>query len=147
MVQIAAAIIINKQGQVLIGQRRSAPDDSCAGLWEFPGGKIEHGESQMQCLSRECWEEVGLAVRVGGHYETVRHVYPERTVEVSFWLAQVEQGIAYTFVHDALKWVEPRELEDYAFCPANAAVIKRLAAESPEKLSQMANAESSPEEK
>lgn len=147
MVQIAAAIIINKEGQVLIGQRRSAPDDSCAGLWEFPGGKVEAGESQMQCLSRECWEEVGLAIRVGGHYETVRHVYPERTVEVDFWLAQVEQGIAYAFVHEALKWVKPRELEEYAFCPANAVVIKRLAAEPAEKLSQMAYAERPLEEK
>ena len=130
IVQVAAAIIKDKAGRILIGRRKQAPNDSCAGLWEFPGGKVEAGESQAQCLVRECQEELGLKITVGERYASVRHTYPERTVEVSFWLALASGSEVITKVHAELRWIWPQELGEYAFCPANADVIARLLAET-----------------
>lgn len=129
IVQVAVAIIRDGAGRILIGRRPSRPGDSCAGLWEFPGGKLEAGESEAQCLVRECWEEVALQIQVGQRYETVQHTYPERTVKVSFWLATAEGGEPKTKVHTELRWVQQGDLGRYAFCPANAEVIARLQAE------------------
>lgn len=130
IVQVAAAIIKDKTGRILIGRRKQAPGDSCAGLWEFPGGKVEDGESQVQCLVRECQEELGLKIAVGERYASVRHTYPERTVEVSFWLAFAKSSEAKAQVHTELRWIWSRELGEYAFCPANADVVARLQAET-----------------
>ena len=85
IIQVAAAIIQDKEGRILIGQRSAAPSDSCGGLWEFPGGKVEAGESQIQCLVRECWEELALPIQVGELYERVCHTYPERPVWWRGW--------------------------------------------------------------
>lgn len=126
IVQVAVAIIRDGAGRILIGRRPNRPGDSCAGLWEFPGGKLEAGESEVQCLVRECWEEVALQIKVGQRYETVQHTYPERTVKVSFWLATAEGGEPKTKVHAELRWVRQADLGRYAFCPANAEVIVRL---------------------
>ena len=130
IIQVAAAIIQDKEGRILIGQRSAAPSDSWGGLWEFPGGKVEAGESQIQCLVRECWEELALPIQVGELYERVCHTYPERTVEVSFWRALAENSEAKAQVHTALRWVSPQELGAYTFCPANAGVVARLEAET-----------------
>ena len=129
-IQIAAAILQDEQGRVLLGRRPQRPQDSCAGLWEFPGGKIEAGESQSQCLERECWEELNVQVRLVRLYDTVHHIYPEHRVQVYFWLGKIETGEAKALEHDELRWVGQRDLADYAFCPANAAIVQRLAAEA-----------------
>lgn len=130
IVQVAAAIIGDRAGRILIGRRKQTPGDSCAGLWEFPGGKVEAGESQAQCLLRECWEETALQIKVGERYASVCHTYPERTVAISFWLAYAEGGQATAQVHAELRWIWPQELGAYPFCPANADVVARLLAES-----------------
>ncbi len=76
MKQIAAAVF-RRAGKVLLCRRPEKPGDSCAGLWEFPGGKREPGESLEQCLIRECREELGIEVRPVGIRERLTHTYPE----------------------------------------------------------------------
>lgn len=129
MIQIAAAILQNNKGQLLIGRR--GPGGSCAFLWEFPGGKQEPGETLEACAKRECWEELGVTVLIGGLYMQQTYSYPERLVTLSFFTGVIAHGTPRATVHDALRWVDLWELQRYAFCPANAALIARLTAERP----------------
>ena len=104
MIEVAAAII-EKQGKILIGKRRGS--GSCAGLWEFPGGKQEPGETLPEALRRECREELGIAVSAGGLCARIVHQYPDREVGLSFFYAMAEDGVPEARVHEELRWAEP----------------------------------------
>jgi len=125
-VRIAIAVV-EHQGRFLIGRR---PDHGpLAGLWEFPGGKIEPGETPQAAAARECLEETGLAVEVGPAYEEVSHRYEHGSVRLCFFACR-----PIADPHDLperFRWVEPRELAEYAFPAANARLIERLAAVRP----------------
>lgn len=123
MIQVAAAII-EKNGKLLICRR--GPGGSCAYLWEFPGGKLEPGETPAACAVRECREELGIAIRLKGLYETTSYRYPEREVALTFFRAEIADGTPARNVHSAIKWVLPGELTAYEFCPADVEMIKKL---------------------
>lgn len=125
MIEVAAAII-EKQGKILIGKRRGS--GSCAGLWEFPGGKQEPGETLPEALRRECREELGIAVSVGGLCARIVHQYPDREVGLSFFYAMAEDGVPENRVHEELRWAEPEELARLPFCPADTELAASLAA-------------------
>lgn len=125
MVHVAAAIIRNQNGGILICQRGSG--GSCAHLWEFPGGKREPGETFEACLVRECMGELQIAVAVDRLYEETEYAYPERTVHVSFFLAHILAGEPQLNIHDAIRWAKPETLPGYRFCPADIPMIGRLA--------------------
>ena len=125
MIEVAAAII-EKQGKILIGKRRSS--GSCAGLWEFPGGKQEPGETLPEALRRECREELGIAVSVGGLCVRIVHQYPDREVGLSFFYAMAEDEVPENRVHEELRWAEPEELARLPFCPADTELAVSLAA-------------------
>ena len=125
MIEVAAAII-EKQGKILIGKRRSS--GSCAGLWEFPGGKQEPGETLPEALRRECREELGIAVSAGGLCARIVHQYPDREVGLSFFYAMAEDGVPEARVHEELRWAEPEELARLPFCPADTELAASLAA-------------------
>lgn len=124
MVQIAAAII-KKDGKILICQRKQG--GSCSLLWEFPGGKLEPGETLAACAVRECLEELHMEIEILGRFGCTTYQYPERAVEITFFLAQIIKGIPQKTVHEQLKWVLPCSLTEYPFCPANQAILKKLA--------------------
>ena len=125
MIEVAAAII-EKQGKILIGKRRSS--GSCAGLWEFPGGKQEPGETLPEALRRECREELGIVVSAGGLCARIVHQYPDREVGLSFFYAMAEDGVPEARVHEELRWAEPEELARLPFCPADTELAASLAA-------------------
>lgn len=125
MIEVAAAII-EKQGKILIGKRRGS--GSCAGLWEFPGGKQEPGETLPEALRRECREELGIAVSVGGLCARIVHQYPDREVGLSFFYAMAEDGVPEARVHEEPRWAEPEELARLPFCPADTELAASLAA-------------------
>lgn len=125
MIEVAAAII-EKQGKILIGKRRGS--GSCAGLWEFPGGKQEPGETLPEALRRECREELGIAVSAGGLCARIVHQYPDREVGLSFFYAMAEDGDPEARVHEELRWAEPEELARLPFCPADTELAASLAA-------------------
>src|SRR5881409_3321220 len=81
-IEVAAGVVF-RQGQVLITQRR--PGGHLGGLWEFPGGKRESGETFEECLQRELREELGIEVDVGQSLGSVTHAYPEKTIHVRFY--------------------------------------------------------------
>lgn len=96
-------------------------------MWEFPGGKIEPGESPEECLSREILEELGIKVTVLGHFADNDHIYPHGAIRLkAYWVRWIEGVLAPT-VHQKIRWVEPRELKRLEFAPADIPLAVKLA--------------------
>ena len=128
IIEVSAGLIF-RDGKLLITQRPAAAH--LGGLWEFPGGKREPGESFEQCLARELREELGVEVAVGELFESVTHAYPEKTVHLQFFLCRVLRGEPQAFGCPALRWVNPSELDDHAFPAADARLLGKLRAAQP----------------
>jgi mutator protein MutT len=122
-IEVAAGLVF-RGGKLLITQR--PPGSHLGGLWEFPGGKREAGESFEQCLRRELVEELGIEVQVHELVEEIVHHYPERSVHLKFyrchWLRHEPRAI---LCHD-WKWIEPEQLADYPFPAADARLLEKL---------------------
>lgn len=127
MVEVVAALIRN--GESILICKRPA-DKARALLWEFPGGKIEQGESPEEALRRECMEELDVRLRVGGLYMQVTHEYPDITIRLSLYEAVIQSGLLRQKEHAALEWIRPGEIDRYEFCPADADIVKKIRAES-----------------
>lgn len=123
MMLVTAAIIINN-GLILIAQR--AEDQKLAGKWEFPGGKIEPGETPEECLKREINEELGINIEVDEFFDKSIYQYDTGEIKLLAYKAQWIEGEYKLTVHSQIKWVEPCELENYDFAPADIHFIKRL---------------------
>ena len=128
MTRVSAAIITNSDNEILICRR--GPGGSCQFLWEFPGGKIEQGESPEECLVRECLEELEIEIEVLDLFEETKYSYPEREIEFMFFSASLKKGVPTPNVPDSIKWVSPDMLGEYEFCPADVFVVERLAKEN-----------------
>lgn len=124
MTQVAAAIL-RREGRILICQRGEG--GSCAFLWEFPGGKVEVGETAADCVVRECREELSIAIRAGEVFATTTYRYPEREVGFTFFNAEYISGEIKQNVHMDHRWVTPKELTEFPFCPADREIVRRLA--------------------
>ena len=121
---IGVGVIWNAQGQVLIDQRPST--GLLANLWEFPGGKVEPGESVPECIRREIAEELGLAVQVGEHLLTVNHRYTHLRVTLVVHHAFYQGGTPQLRGCQAYAWVTVPELAHYPFPQANQKIIQVL---------------------
>ena len=124
VIEVAAGLIRDAAGRYLITQRRGG--SHLAGLWEFPGGKLESGETAAAGLRRELEEELSAIFTVGALVETVRWEYPERTVTLHFFDCRLESGTIAPRESQAMEWVEPARLADYDFPPADRELIQRL---------------------
>lgn len=124
--EVTAALIQDQAGRYLITRRVAG--SHLAGLWEFPGGKREPGETLEGCLRRELGEELGADFTVGEKIETVTWRYPDRTIVLHFYRCRLERGRIEPREHQAHAWVEPARLVDYDFPPADRALIERLRA-------------------
>jgi mutator protein MutT len=123
VVQVAAGLIF-RQGTLLITQRHA--HDHLGGLWEFPGGKCELGESYPDALHRELREELGIEVTVLERFESIDHAYPDRAVHLEFfvcrWLAREPQALGCA----QFRWIQPQEFDHYPFPAADARLLERL---------------------
>jgi|TARA_B100001971_G_scaffold214410_2_gene251767 mutator protein MutT len=126
-VEVAAGVIF-REGLLLITQRHES--GHLGGLWEFPGGKCEANETLPQCLQRELLEELGVEVAVGELVESIRHEYPDRKVQVEFFLCKIVSGYPRALDCQDLRWVEAAELTNYEFLPADEQLLQRLRNES-----------------
>lgn len=124
VIEVAAALIRDPRGRYLITQRSGG--SHLAGLWEFPGGKLEHDETPAACLRRELTEELSATFTVGPLVDTVRWEYPDRTVVIHFYDCRLESGAIVPQEAQRMEWVEPRSLAAYDFPPADRALIDRL---------------------
>lgn len=126
-IEVAAGLIF-RDGQLLIAQRH--PDSHLGGLWEFPGGKREPGETFEAALVRELREELDVTVSVLKLIETVEHAYLEKHVRIRFFTCRLMAGEPRAVDCHSLKWIERSELNRQAFPAADAHLLARLAAEA-----------------
>jgi len=122
-IEVAAAII-RRDGRLLITQR--PPGTPLEGLWEFPGGKRETGESLEECLQRELREELEIEVDVGGLIDTISHDYGTYRVCLYFFECTLKVGTPRPLACQDLRWVTPADLNSYNFPPADARLLARL---------------------
>jgi 8-oxo-dGTP diphosphatase len=120
---VAAILCANKK--VLVGQRMA--DDSNAGKWEFPGGKIKLNETPEVALTREIEEELGVTLTDFTFFEQVHFDYDRYSVNIRFYLVDVKNEIDLKLSsHDELKWIYPHEHEQLDFLEANKNVLRKL---------------------
>jgi len=123
MLKVAAAIL-TLNGKVLIAKRK--PDDKLANKWEFPGGKIEAGESPEECLRREMREEFKVDVSVGRFFGESRYHYEHADIHLMAYLARWEKGELEPTSHSEYRWVRIDDLDRYDFAPADKPIVKKL---------------------
>ena len=131
-VRVAAALVFDG-GRLLITQRPAEKD--LGGLWEFPGGKLEEGESYQDCLRREVKEELGIEIAVGPMLAAVEHAYPEKTVRIHFHRCALKSGVPTAIECADLEWVSVDQLDQFVFPPADAGILGEIKA-SPDLWSQ-----------
>lgn len=118
--------VLAQAGRVLACRRRA---DQRFGLkWEFPGGKLEPGETLEECLARELCEELGIAASVGREVHRTEHRYPDGfSVHLVFFCIPRYTGQIRNLAFDRIAWAVPSDLPDYDFLDADRAVVQRLA--------------------
>jgi mutator protein MutT len=121
---IGVAVIWNNQGQILIDRRR--PEGVLGGLWEFPGGKIEPGETVEECIKREIQEELGITIEVGEHLITINHVYTHLEVTLNVHHCRHLTGVPQPIECDEIRWVTLDEIDQFPFPKANGQIIAAL---------------------
>ena len=123
MKEVTAAIIL-KDNRVLIAQR--APVDKLAGKWEFPGGKLELGETPQECLKREISEELDVKIEVSGFFGESIYAYHSGTIKLmAFWCKWISGDFTLE-VHSQIAWVNHVELDLYDFAPADIPLMEKL---------------------
>ena len=127
MITVVVAVIERSDRHILIGQRRK--HDSSPLKWEFPGGKMEEGETAEAALARELREELGATLTKCVELGRVDHKYADRddTFEIRFFAAAIAEETVKPISFEQIAWVLPRELGNYDFLAANRALIARLA--------------------
>ena len=120
---VVTAAIVERDGAYLVTRRLKGVH--LEGLWEFPGGKCDSGESHAACLEREMLEELDVGVRVGREVFSIAHAYPERTVELHFFECEL-MGEPRPLLGQEMKWVRREELRALPFPPADAELINLL---------------------
>ena len=95
-------------------------------LWGFVGGKVEPGETKEQALIRECQEELAVTLEVGDVFMDVVHEYPDLTVHLTLFHARIAEGVPQKLEHNDIRWITVGEIDEYAFCPADEEILRRL---------------------
>ncbi|MCA2961298.1 MAG: (deoxy)nucleoside triphosphate pyrophosphohydrolase [Silvanigrellales bacterium] len=144
--EVVAALIV-RNGRVLVAKRSAGKSNP--GLWEFPGGKVEAGETHATALAREIKEELGVDVEVGSHLASNEHVYPFATVRLHAYFCEVKlagenspftvQPEPHALEHAEIRYVSPAEWNSLEFAPANTPLAEALRAKLHPELSRKAN--------
>jgi mutator protein MutT len=123
-IHVAAAVLIDRRGRILIAQRPAGKH--LAGSWEFPGGKIEPGETRTAALARELKEELGVTIERPRPLLRLRHVYPYGEVLLDVWVVRRYRGEPRGLDGQALQWCSRRELPDVELLPADQPIVDAL---------------------
>lgn len=116
--------IIEKDGKILIAKRKTG---KCIGAkWEFPGGKLEDGETLEQCLKRELKEELNFEVEIGEFIESSNFFCSDRPIELIAYKVKYLSGNLELCDHEEVKWVLPSELNDYEFTIPDVPIVKKV---------------------
>ena len=126
MINVVAGIIKNDDESILIAQRNI--HKSQGGLWEFPGGKIEQGETKEEAIVREIKEELKIDILLIRCVDEKVFKYPEKTINLIAIECKYEGGTLIKTEHEAVKWVKPEEMKEYRFAPADEFIVNNLSA-------------------
>ncbi|EKB55582.1 (deoxy)nucleoside triphosphate pyrophosphohydrolase [Falseniella ignava] len=121
---VGAAIVDPKTGHILIGQR--GPTQSLAGMWEFPGGKIEPGETEPEALMREIQEELNLSIEVNEAIDTASYQYDFGQVTMTVYYATLRGGELKRLEHAEIRWVSVEELADFNWAPVDIPIVNTI---------------------
>jgi mutator protein MutT len=122
--QIGVAVIWDQSGQILIDRRKAS--GTMGGLWEFPGGKIEPGETVEECIIREIREELAIEITVVDQLISIDHTYPTFHLTLIAHHCKHVSGIPQPIESDEIRWVNVNDLGNYQFPAANIAIIQAL---------------------
>jgi 8-oxo-dGTP diphosphatase len=125
-IEVVVGILTDDHGRVLINQRPEGRH--LAGAWEFPGGKLETGESAVSALSRELREELGIEVQHAEALLNLSHRYPDRSVNLDVWWVLAWSGAVMPCDGQALRWVEPDALSEVPILPADRPIVRAVCA-------------------
>ena len=121
-IEVVAAVIFD-ENKILVSQRDGG---DMAGRWEFPGGKIETGETHEQALKREIMEELGIIISVDSFLLTIEYDYPEFHLVMHCYQCAILFGAPRLLTHSAVKWISPQELDSIDWLPADIQVVDYL---------------------
>ena len=133
VVHVAVGVLVNEQGHILLSKR--GDNQHQGGLWEFPGGKVESGESVFDALVREFVEEVGVRILNATPLLQIQHDYGDKQVLLDVWISRqpnnvsekrVFEGVAQGKENQLITWVDTKDLDNYEFPQANKAIISHL---------------------
>jgi mutator protein MutT len=130
VVSVTAAVIVRGEPSAItvLACQRAADARHHPGKWEFPGGKVEPGESLVECLRRELREELGIVARIGPALATSRHQYAGRdVVEITFFAVRELEGTPTNLVFGDMRWVKPEDLSQLDFLEADREFVGWLA--------------------
>ena len=123
MIDVTAAII-KREGNILIAKRSS--NSSLPNKWEFPGGKVDAGETPEECLARELYEEFGIIVAVGNFLGESVYKYEHKTVRLMAFQVYTDADITTMNAHDDVRWVPVGQLLDYDLAPADVPIAREV---------------------
>lgn len=123
-IHVAAGILRDPDGRVLISER--VGDAAFAGLWEFPGGKVDDGEAASAALGRELAEELGVTIERSSFFMRVEHDYADRRVAIDFFLVRRWRDDPQGREGQGVRWLLPAEISDDLLLPADAPVLEAL---------------------
>ena len=122
--RVVTAAIIEHAGKVLIARR--SPNSKLAGQWEFPGGKLEEGETLEECLVRELKEELGIETEVGAHFYSGEYAYAHGSFRIEAFKVAWKSGDFDLRAHDRVEWIDPAEFGRFVLLPADLPIAEKL---------------------
>jgi 8-oxo-dGTP diphosphatase len=127
---VVVAAVIESGGRILACQRRKS--DAFGLKWEFPGGKVQHGEEPAEALARELKEELGVEAAIGDEVFRTRHRYAElaREIELIFFAARANEKEMRNLAFENMRWVRPEKLVELDFLPADREFVAKLAGQT-----------------
>lgn len=124
MINVVGAIIRNKEGKILIAQRNLNKNQG--GLWEFPGGKIEEGETKEKAIEREIKEELDMDIKCESLFDEHAYEYPNKTINLIVLNCSMIGDSYRALEHEDLKWVTEDEMANFEFAPADVYFVQKL---------------------
>jgi 8-oxo-dGTP diphosphatase len=124
VIDVVAVMLENQKNEILIAKRK--PWKSQGGLWEFPGGKIEKGETPEESLVRELKEEMNIEIQVGDYFAENVHHYENISIRLMAYRGRIISGDFHLKDHDEIAWVTLSQLNTFKFAPADVPFVERL---------------------
>lgn len=124
MIHVAVGIVLNKQQQVLVAER--AAHKHQGGMWEFPGGKVEPGESVFDALKRELEEEINIHVTQATEWMKFPYEYSDKKLLLDAWIITEFEGEAHGKEGQAIRWVAPTEISSLKIPDGNILIVEKL---------------------